>query len=200
MALQGSGKEWDGEPSESGRTLSGSVYIATTLDGKIADSTGDVSFLDDYQSAAGDDDMGFAEFLASVDVIIMGRNSFEKVLSFGKDMWAYGTTPVVVWSQRGIDIPDHLKETVSCSIVSPKELFDELEKQGREHAYIDGGFTVQSFLKEGLVDKIILTQVPMLLGEGISLFNDSLGRRVKLEHLGTQAYQNGLVQSSYRVI
>jgi dihydrofolate reductase len=58
---------------------------------------------------------------------------------------------------------------------------------------------VQSFLKEGLIDKLILTQVPMLLGEGISLFNDNLGRRVKLEHLETKAYSNGLVQSSYRV-
>ena len=181
--------------------MKGSVYIATTLDGKIADPSGSVSFLDDYQQstdAAADGDMGFGDFLASVDVIIMGRKSFEKVLSFGADMWAYGTTPVVVWSRSGLHVPDHLKETVSWSNLSPREIFQEMEAKGRSHAYIDGGFTVQSFLQAGLVDTLIITRVPLILGPGIPLFSDE--NRCKLEHVNTQAFSNGLVQSTYRVL
>jgi len=181
------------------RRMQGSVYIATTLDGKIADPSGSVSFLDDYQQQSTDDgDMGFGDFLASVDVIIMGRKSFEKVVSFGADMWAYGTTPVVVWSRSGLQVPDHLKETVSWSNLSPREIFKEMEAKGRSHAYIDGGFTVQSFLQAGLVDTLILTRVPLILGPGIPLFSDE--NRCKLEHVNTQAFSNGLVQSTYRVL
>lgn len=195
-----SGEEHSQHSSSRERAVTGSVYMATTVDGKIADVSGSVAFLDEYQSTTAGSDMGFGDFLASVDVVIMGRKSFEKVLSFGPDMWAYGITPVVVWSRKGVDVPDYLKETVSCSSLSPMELFHQFEKEGRRHAYIDGGFTVQCFLKEGLVDNLVLTQVPMLLGEGISLFNDSLGRQVKLAHLNTKVYPNGLVQNSYRVV
>lgn len=179
--------------------MKGSVYIAATLDGKIADPSGDVSFLAEYQQAADDvGDMGFGDFLASVDVIIMGRHSFEKVLSFGEEAWAYGTTEVLVWSRSGPRIPEHLKETVSWSNCSPREIFQALEDKGREHAYIDGGFTVQSFLKAHLVHNIILTQVPLILGPGISLFSDET--RCKLELVESEAFSNGLVQSTYKVL
>jgi len=178
--------------------MKGSVYIATTLDGKIADPTGDVGFLGDYQSSA-DGDMGFGDFLASVDVIIMGRKSFEKVLDFGEEAWPYGSTEVVVWSRQGVhSIPAKLKKTVSWSNLSPRELFQELEDKGRKHAYIDGGYTVQSFLKAHLVHNIILTQVPMILGPGISLFSDE--NRCKLDLVKSEAYSNGLVQSTYKVM
>ena len=180
------------------RAMKGSVYIAMTVDGKIAGPDGDTSFLDDYNSANCEDEMGFADFLRSVDVIIMGRSSFEKVVSFGREMWAYGSIPVVVWSRNGVDIPEHLKESVSSSSLSPKTLFDQLEEQGKNHAYIDGGFTVRSFLNVDLIDQMIITRVPLLLGDGISLF-DNGGRKVRLDHLKTQAYPNGLVQTTYRL-
>jgi dihydrofolate reductase len=179
-------------------SMKGSVYIATTLDGKIADPTGDVGFLDEYQSSS-DGDMGFGDFLASVDVIVMGRKSFEKVVSFGEAAWPYGSTEVVVWSRQGLhNIPEHVKETVSWSNWSPRELFQELENNGKKHAYIDGGQTVQSFLKAHLVHSIIITQVPIILGPGIRLFSDD--SRCKLELEKSEAFSNGLVQNTYRVI
>lgn len=180
-----------------GLPMKGSVYIATTVDGKIAGPDGDVSFLDNYQSSELGD-MGFADFLASIDVIIMGRKSFEKVMSFGQDMWPYGTTQVMVWSRNDVEIPDYLKQTVSCSKLPPRALFDQLKEQGRKNAYIDGGFTIQSFLNDGLINEMIITQVPLILGEGISLFGKTR-RRVNLEHIKTQTYPNGLVKSSYLV-
>ena len=177
--------------------MKGSVYIATTVDGKIADPTGDVGFLGEYQSSA-DGDMGFGDFLASVDVIIMGRKSFEKVVSFGEAAWPYGATEVVVWSRQGLhNIPEHVKETVSWSNLSPRELFQELENSGRKHAYIDGGRTVQSFLQAHLIHSIIITQVPLILGPGIRLFSDD--SRCKLELEKSEAFSNGLVQNTYRV-
>jgi len=91
-----------------------------------------------------------------------------------------------------------VRETVSWSNLSPREIFQELEAKGRKHAYIDGGFTVQSFLKAHLVHEIILTQVPLILGPGISLFSDE--NRCKLELVKSEAFSNGLVQSTYNVL
>jgi dihydrofolate reductase len=181
--------------------MKGSVYIAVTVDGFIADAAGGVGFLDEFPSSDGDD-MGFGDFLASIDAVIMGRASFEKVLSFGRDMWAYGEKAVTVWTRRpdDLEIPEHLRGTVSASSLSPKELFSELEKKGHRHAYIDGGLTVRSFLEEDLVDEMQLTRVPLLLGRGIPLFGSGMERRIKLEHAKTQAYPNGMVTSCYRVI
>lgn len=177
--------------------MKASVYIAVSIDGKIADPQGDVNFLGEYHSVA-DGDMGFADFLASIDVIIMGRNSFEKVLGFGQDMWAYGQRTVLVWSRQGPHIPLRLRDTVMWSNLSPHEIFQELESTGRQHVYVDGGFTVRAFLKAGLIDELTLTHVPIVMGQGIPLFGNDV--YCKLEHLNTQIYSSGLVQSNYRVL
>lgn len=180
-------------------SLKGSVYIATTVDGYIAEPDGGVKFLDAFMESTDEGDMGFADFLGSVDVIVMGKKSFQKVISFGMEMWAYGETPVVIWSRSDeLKIPEALKRTVSCSNKSPTDLFQELEQQGKRHAYVDGGFTVQSFLKHGLIDQLILTRVPLILGDGIPLFSTS-ERQIQLIHEKTESFSNGLVQSKYRV-
>ena len=142
--------------------------------------------------------MGFGAFLASIDCMIMGRNTFEKVLSFGKDLWPYGDTKVVIWSRKGADIPDYRAATVSSSSLPPPELFAELEKQGYQHAYVDGGITVQKFMEAGLVHHMCLSTAPVLLGSGIPLFTK--GKRVNLKHLHTKSYSNGIVSSSYEVL
>lgn len=198
--------------TSSRRMMKGSVYIACTQDGFIATPDGSVGFLDQYNSPPAKeddegtttdqvvDDMGFATFLESVDVIIMGRKSFEKVLSFGEGMWAYGKTPVVVWTRNkdSFEIPDFCREMVTCSSLVPTELMKLLEGKGHKHAYIDGGRTIQEFLRCGLVDELILTRVPLILGDGIPLFGN-VGREVPLLHVRTSTYPNGLVMTKYRV-
>lgn len=184
------------------RSVKGHVFIATTLDGKIAEDDGSVDFLNEYQASASDD-MGFSAFMDSVDVILMGRKSFDTVVSFGEDMWAYGSKPVIVWT-RSVDsvaIPTWLttKGTVSCSDRCPKDLFQHLGRNGIHNVYIDGGTTIQRFLAEGLVHCMDITTVPFIMGSGISLFNDEFSR-VQMRHIRTKAYENGLVQSRYEVI
>jgi dihydrofolate reductase len=180
--------------------MKASVYIASSVDGFIATPTGDVSFLEELQPPNPDEgDLGFAKFLASVDVLIMGRKSFEKVVSFGRELWAYGDTRVVVWSRGKVDIPEHLQTTVSYSSLCPKDIIAQLEQEGCTHAYVDGGTTIQRFLEEGLIDELKLTRVPVLLGAGIPLFSNA-GNKFALQHLETKAYSNGMVTTSYRVL
>ena len=169
-----------------------SVYIAISLDGFIARPDGDVSWLDPYT-----EDCGFEEFFASVDCLVMGRNSFEKVLSFDVE-WPYGEKRVVVLSRAGVEIPEGLSGTVEQMAGSPAEVVAALTERGCKHLYIDGGATIRGFLAAGLVDSIILTRVPLLLGSGIPLFGE-LEKEFGLEHVATRSFDSGLVQSEYRV-
>lgn len=172
-----------------------SVYIATTIDGFIAREEGDVSWLDDYDQDPGED-CGFGSFFASVDCLVMGRKTFEKVLSFGE--WPYGDKKVVVLSSNDVEIPEELSSTVECMSGSPMEIVERLSQRGFEHLYIDGGATIRGFLAAGMVDSLILTRVPLVLGSGISLF-DGLAEEIPLQHVATQSFPNGLVQDEYRI-
>lgn len=178
--------------------MKGSVYIATSLDGYIATKDGSTKFLDDLPKPDDGDDMGFGAFMASVDCMIMGRNTFETVLSFGKEIWPYGDTKIVVWSRSGATIPEYRAATVSPSSLPPAELFAKLEKEGHKRVYIDGGVTVQKFLEAGLVHEICLSTAPVILGGGIPLFAE--GKQTNLKHIETTAYKNGIVSSKYEVI
>ncbi len=154
---------------------------------------------EDYSNGAEvdpDEDYGYSDFIDNVDVIIMGRKSFEKVLSFGE--WHYGNMPVVVMSRKGVTIPDELPDSVRVSKLDPESLLDELADQGLNHAWVDGGMTIQGFLKAGLVTDIIVTTIPRLIGDGPSLFGH-LHSDFMLMHKGTKTYPSGLVQSRYQV-
>ena len=105
-----------------------SVFIATSVDGYIARENGDVDFLDQHQNEGEQEDHGFSDFFNSVDALVMGRNSFEKVLSFGVG-WPYGDKPVVVLSRKGIDIPDELPDSVECLGGPPQEIVETLAKR-----------------------------------------------------------------------
>eukprot|EP00527_Entomoneis_sp_CCMP2396_P004563 CAMPEP_0198150232 /NCGR_PEP_ID=MMETSP1443-20131203/49980_1 /TAXON_ID=186043 /ORGANISM="Entomoneis sp., Strain CCMP2396" /LENGTH=193 /DNA_ID=CAMNT_0043815493 /DNA_START=203 /DNA_END=784 /DNA_ORIENTATION=+ len=188
-----------------------SVYIAVTVDGFIATAEGDVSFLEQYHgspSSVKNNKYDFESFMNSVDVIIMGRKSFEKVLSFGPEMWAYGKTRIIVWTrqQNGIEIPSHLKDQVSCSSEPPLDLLSQLSSNNDDgersfnHAYIDGGQTIQSFLEVDAVSQLIVTRVPLLLGQGIPLFNPNSPKSKNLEHQETIDLGNGLITSCYTVV
>ena len=169
-----------------------SVYIAISLDGFIARPDGDVSWLDPYN-----DDCGFGDFFSSVDCLVMGRKSFEKVLSFDI-VWPYGEKRVVVLSGSGVQIPSELEKTTEEMTGSPADVAAILEHRGFAHLYIDGGYTIRGFLDGGFIDSLVLTRVPIILGSGISLF-DGLQSEVGLDHIMTRSFDSGLVQSEYRV-
>ena len=169
-----------------------SINLAISIDGFIARPDGDVSWLDGYN-----EDGGFTEFFASIDCLVMGRKSFEKVLSFGVD-WPYGDKPVVVFSDSGIQIPSDLQGSVEQMAGTPVEIVSDLAQRGFTHLYIDGGATIRGFLESGLIDSMILTRVPILLGSGISLF-DGLKAEINLKHIRTYSFSSGLVQSEYQV-
>ena len=175
-----------------------SVFIATSLDGFISRTDGRIDWLDRANRLVPPgEDFGYARFMSTVDGIVMGRNTFEQVLGFGK--WPYGVTPLVVLSRTLKSLPANLPATVSISAEAPLRLVDRLASLGLEHLYVDGGKCIQSFLAAGLIDEITITLIPVLLGAGKALFGPLPGD-VRLELLSSQAYDFGYVQSKYRVV
>ena len=178
-------------------TMKCSVFIATSLDGFIARLDGSLDWLDAANAVVPPgEDCGYAAFMATVDTLVMGRHTFEQVLTFGE--WAYGTTPVVVMSRQDITLPPHVPETVTSSRETPTDLLARLAAEGHRHLYIDGGLTIQSFLTEGLIDDLTITVIPILLGTGKPLFGP-LSSDVNVSHVATQVYEFGFVQHTYRV-
>lgn len=169
--------------------------MALSLDGIVARSDGGVDWLSKYQS--GGEDHGFAAFLASVDGLVLGRASYENVLTFGE--WFY-TKPIVVMSRSltDADIPDQIKDRVRLSNQTPEDLMAQLDAEGWKRAYVDGGKIVQSFLSVSLIEDLTLTRVPILLGGGIPLLVP-LEEDIDLEHIETTTYPSGLVSSKYKV-
>jgi len=176
--------------------MKASVFIAASLDGFIARENGDIDWLSLAYDEEDAEDYGYQEFMDSVDVLIMGRKSFEKVLTFGE--WPYGDKRVVVLSSRSLAIPDGIADTVESKSCTADDLVKQLSESGANHLYIDGGKTIQGFLSAGLIQQFIITIVPILLGGGIPLFG-LLNDDIKLNHVETRSYSNGLVQSKYEV-
>lgn len=174
-----------------------SIFIATSLDGYIARLNGDIDWLDAANETVPEgEDCGYGKLMQSVDALVMGRNTYEKVLTFGS--WPYGDTPVTVLSRNPIMFPDHLPRTVQHSSEKLQELCERLSRDGVKHIYIDGGNTIQRFLAAGLVDELTITVIPVLLGEGISLFG-SIGSDVPLTYMSVKDYEFGFVQLKYAV-
>lgn len=175
------------------------IFIATSLDGFIARPDGDIDWLTptpEMAELSQGEDYGYDAFMASIDALVMGRHSFEKVLTF--DVWPYGDKPVVVLSSKSIRINPNLAGSVSHLSGEPKYICDELAHRGLRELYVDGGNTAQRFLAAGVVDRVIITRVPVVLGAGIPLFGKTPSD-LRLLHMRTQAFVNGMVQSEYRV-
>ena len=170
-----------------------SVFVGTSLDGFIPRHNGQYDFL----PADGGEPHGYNEFIATVDALVIGRKTFEIVLALPE--WPYGNRQVVVLSSRPLDFSTVREGRVEQMSKPPAEIIASLAARGTKHVYVDGGLTVQGFLRGGLVQRITITRVPVLIGEGIPLFG-SLPHDVKLRHIATQSYPSGLVKSEYEVV
>ncbi|AIV29891.1 deaminase reductase [Enterobacter cloacae] len=171
------------------------VFIAVSLDGYIARQDGDIGWL--LQRDDPREDHGYDAFIADKDWIVMGRGSYEKVLTF--DQWPYNRPVLVLSSQLAdTEVPEALKGKVQFSRCTPKEALAELAAQNAHRVYLDGGQVIQSFLREGLVADMVITTVPVLIGSGKPLFG-SLPRDIDLMLLSTRSFPSGLVQSHYRL-
>jgi dihydrofolate reductase len=169
-----------------------SVFIATSADGFIARPDGAIDWLP-HENV---EDHGFSEFFASVDALVMGRGTFETVLGFGK--WPYEKKRVVVLSSRPLDLSIAGDAPVQQMSGEPARIAAQLAEQGVKHIYVDGGGTIQRFLRAGLIQRLIITQIPVLIGKGIPLFGE-LAEDVRLRHVATRTFPSGLVQTEYAV-
>ena len=167
------------------------VYIGTSLDGFIARKNGDIDWLTQF---ANDDAIrAYDEFMSRVDVIVIGRGTFEKVLTFPS--WPY-EKKVFVLSKSIKQVPDVVKDKIAVLSMEPKELLNYLSDKNFSAVYVDGGKVIQNFLKEDLIDELIISKAPVLIGNGIPLFDD-LNSDLKFKHTHTQVSSNGLVRSYY---
>jgi dihydrofolate reductase len=169
-----------------------SVFCGVSVDGFLARPNHALDFLDTGEQ----EPHGFEEFYGSVDVVVIGRKTFEVVLTFGN--WPYGKKQVVVLSGRPLDFSSIKGGVVEHMSGEPAEIARQLKARGFKHAYIDGGITIQRFLAAGLIDRLVITRVPVLIGEGIPLFG-TVPRDIGLRHVATRCYGGGLVQSEYEV-
>ena len=168
-----------------------SVFVGASLDGFIARPDGTFDFLPENPEPH-----GYDEFFASVDAMVMGRKTYETALSFGS--WPYGEKPVFVLSSRPL-APAPVGAVVEHVSGTPEEVMSQLAQRGIRHVYVDGGQTVQAFLRAGVIDRITITRVPVLIGFGISLFG-ALEHDIRLRHISTRHFPSGLVQSEYDVL
>ena len=173
-------------------TATASVFVGASVDGFIARKNDDLDFLPE----GGGEPHGYDEFMATVDAVVIGRKTFEKVLTLGP--WPYGGKRVVVLSSRPVDLSAAVGGNVEQMAGPPAEIVSRLAASGAHHLYVDGGITIQEFLRAGLIQRLIITRVPVLIGDGIPLFG-SLPRDILLRHVATRNYPSGLVQSEYHV-
>ncbi len=173
------------------------MYLGMSVDGFISRPDGGIDWLETVD--VGDDDLGFTDFMASIDSLIMGRVTFEQFLGFGVP-WPYGDVQVVILSTtRGPDlIPPELADRAVVRAGEPADILAELEALGCTSAYIDGGDAVRRFLAAGVVTELALARLPILIGEGISPFG-KLPADLELTHTKTEVRAGGIVKSWYRV-
>ncbi len=171
-----------------------SVYIATSLDGYIADKNGGIEWLDSIPIPE-NEDMGYYKFTNDIDALVMGRTTFETILGFDVD-WPY-KKPVFVLSTSLNEIPESHKGKAHLVKGTLPEILEQIHNKGCLRLYIDGGITIQNFLKEDLIDEMIITVFPVPLGGGTPLFSE-LPKALEFELIGTKVYVDQLVQHHFK--
>ncbi len=168
------------------------VYIATSLDGYIAGEDGNLDWLTGLPNPDGSD-FGFSDFMERIDALVMGRKTFETAIEF--DEWPY-SMPVFILSNSMSSVPEKISDKAQILKGDPLSLTEYLNGNGFINLYIDGGRTIQNFLKYDLIDEMIITRIPVLLGKGISLFGYN-NIVLNFDHISTDVYNNMLVKSRY---
>jgi dihydrofolate reductase len=169
------------------------IYIAASLDNFIATPDGELDWLYAIPNPE-QSDFGFAVFIQRIDALVMGRKTFETVLSF--DSWPY-QKPVFVLSRTLVVLPENAIGKAELIRGEPAEVVRVLGARGFHNLYVDGGRTIQGFLEADLIDELIITRVPILLGGGVPLFG-SLPREMKFRLISTEHLNETLVKSTYR--
>ncbi|TGL85276.1 dihydrofolate reductase [Leptospira congkakensis] len=171
------------------------AFIASSLDGFIARADGSIDWLTSQEYTLEKNDFGYSSFMAGIDCIIMGRTTFETVLSF--ETYPFVSIPVYVLTRNSSYKfeSDYQIEIFHGNLC---ELNSKLETQQIKVAYVDGGQLIQSFINESLLNELTITQIPILLGSGLPLYGN-LTKETKLKHIQTQSFLNGFVQSTYQI-
>jgi dihydrofolate reductase len=165
-----------------------SVFIAASLDGYIARPDGTFDFLTLVERP--NEDYGFADFFATIDALVIGRNTYETALGFPE--WPYAGKRCVVLTHR--EAPSVHGEQFFAG--EPQALLEQLALAGAQRVYVDGGAVIREFLVQDLLDDITVSIIPTLLGKGIALFGAEVPeQRLRLE--SCKAYESGLVQLRY---
>ncbi|AUP80788.1 dihydrofolate reductase family protein [Flavivirga eckloniae] len=170
------------------------VFLGKSIDNYIAGKNGELDWLDMIPNPE-QNGMGYYELMDEIDAIVMGKTTFESVISFDID-WPY-KKHVFVLSYTLKDIPENLKDKVTLLSGTETDVLDAIHKKGFNNLYIDGGKTVQNFLKQDLIDELRLTTIPIILGDGVPLF-DVLPKSMVFNHVKTEVFLNQIVQSHYQ--
>jgi dihydrofolate reductase len=170
------------------------VYIGTSLDGFIADREGGLEWLESVPNPD-NEDFGWSEFLGSIDAVVMGRNTFETILGFNVG-WPY-PVPGFILSRSLKNLPEGFEDKVAIISGTPEEITENLNSRGYKNLYIDGGSTIQGFLKKDMIDDLIVTRIPILLGGGTPIFSE-LDEKLMFTHESTKVYLDELVMSHYK--
>lgn len=176
--------------------MSNKVFIATSIDGYIADANGNIDFLHSIPNPEGDD-IGYTEFMKGVDALIMRRTTFETVCSFDVP-WPYDK-PVFVFSNRLTEISSEYQGKAFLVNVELNAVIEQIHEKGYRKLYIDGGKTIQSFIKEELIDEITITIIPIILGGGTPLFGDTRQEQ-RFKCTETKRYLDQVVQHKFEKI
>ena len=171
-----------------------SVFIGISIDGYIADRNGGLEWLDMIPNTE-NSDMGYIEFTSDIDALVMGRTTFETVLGFDVD-WPY-EKPVFVLSTTLDEIPESHQGKAFLVKGSLVEILSQIHNQGFHRLYIDGGATIQSFLRADLIDELVISTIPVLLGGGSPLFSE-LPEHLEFELVETRTYLNQITQTHYK--
>jgi dihydrofolate reductase len=169
------------------------IYIAMSLDGYIARSDGDISFLSVVEQKG--EDYGYTDFLKTVDIVIIGRKTYDHVIEMGYD-YPHQDKDVYILSRSErpeVGLPKYFKGSLGGLIA-------ELKAKKGKNIYCDGGAEViNALLKENLIDEFIISIIPIVLGDGVPLFNNGRPENM-LELISSKQFDKGLVQLHYKRI
>jgi|SRR5688572_15316566 dihydrofolate reductase len=174
------------------------LHMVASLDGFIAKKNNDIAWLDtaDHyeQGVAGED---AAQFVKAIDCYVMGSRTYEHAVALSRDFgWAYGDTPTVVLTHRGLPA---IKDSIELFSGDLDELIGELQWRDYKNVWVVGGAAVvKEFIRSRLADEIRLMIVPVLIGEGTPFFDRILPEQ-PLHLTGVTAYKNGMVELKYEI-